>query len=231
MSKRVEEDFSVLLSFLSKYDLSSYISAPKQVDSFKGMHKKLLALLIFNAEFKLQSMQPNSTPFLEEVSSDLLLSFFCFIQGMYKPAKLQLRCSIENFLKAVLVSDTPTIIYEKSVYAVFDVAKADSHFSTAYGSHCFSILHSDYVTLCGTVHSDPATMRPISALTLLPQYNEALQEELYHIFIRLAESFLGVLYLNYPAVVDNMHPENKKDFLDCLTRTTKRSVISDLYSQ
>lgn len=230
MSKRIVEDYNAFLGFLSKYDLSSYISVPKQVNYCKNMHKKLFALLLFNAEFKLQNMQPNSVPFLEEMSSDLLLSFFCFVQGMYKPAKLQLRCSIENFLKALLVRNTPAIINETSVYSVFITAKTDSHFSTAYGSHCFNILHNYYVTLCGTVHSDPATMHPTSALALLPQYNEVLQEELFHIYIRLAESFLGLLYLNFPAAVDKMHPENKKDFLDCLTKTTKGSVISELYS-
>lgn len=230
MSRRIGEDFNAFNGFLSEYNLSSYNSVSKQVESCKGMHKKLFGLLIFNAEFKSQNVQPDSVPFFEEMSSDLLLSLFCVVQGMYKPAKLQLRCSIENLLKALIMSNTPAIVQEKSVYAIFDAAKADSHFSTTYGALCINSLHNDYATLCRTVHGDPSVMHPTSALALLPQYDEALQEEISDIYVRTVESYLGLLYLNYPVVVDQMHPENKKDFLDCMTKTTKGIVINTLYS-
>ena len=115
MSRRIGEDFNAFAEFLSEYNLTSYTSVPQQVEACKGMHKKLFGLLVFNAEFKVQGNHPDSVVFLEEMASDLLLSLFCVVQGLYKPAKLQLRCSMENFLKSLIMIDTPAIIQEKSV--------------------------------------------------------------------------------------------------------------------
>lgn len=171
----------------------------------------------------------DSTPFLTEMSSDLLLSLFCAIQGMYKPAKLQLRCSIENYLKSLLIIDEPLISQEKSVYAIFDKAKQDKHFSTQIGKRIITQIENDYSTLCRTVHGDPSIMHPISALSLLPEFDELQLNELSSIYVRTVENFMEVLYLNNPIVVDKMHPENKKDYLDCLSKGAKKEIIITLF--
>ncbi len=230
MSRRIPQDFCDFQSFLAGYNLSSYCSDSKQVDSCKTMHRKLLGLLIFDAEFELQSVHQSALVFLKEMTSDLLLSLFCVVQGMYKPARIQMRCSIENFLKALVVINNQAIIQEKSMYAVFDAAKIDCHFTTVYGALCLNSLHSDYTILCGTVHSDPAVMQPTSALAMLPRYDEQLQNEVSSIFVRTAENYLGLLYLNFPAVVEKMHPENKQDFLECMAKNTKGTVVRALFS-
>lgn len=229
MSRRIKNDFDAFNVFLSTYNLASYNSIPKQIESCKSMHKKLFSILIFVAEFKSQSINNNSVPYLDEVASDLLLSLFCVVQGMYKPAKLQLRCSIENFLKALVLINNSTITHEKNVYAIFDAAKQDCHFSTTYGAHCLDLIHNDYATLCRTVHGYLNELHPTSALSLLPQYNETLQNEVSCIYKRVVENCSGIFYLNYSEVIDQMHPENKKDFLDCLSKATKTSVIRTLY--
>lgn len=229
MSRRISEDFNVFERFLSQYNLTSYTAVPRQVEACKGMHKKLFGLLVFNAEFKVQGNYPNSVAFLDEMASDLLLSLFCVVQGLYKPAKLQLRCCMENFLKSLIMINEPAIIHEKSVYTVFDAAKNDSHFHTLIGQACIDSLHNDYSTLCRTVHGDPKIMKPVSALSMLPQYNQVSHQEISSIYIRTVEQCLGVLYLNFPIVVDQMHPDNKKDFLDCLSKTTKGNVVNTLY--
>ena len=226
MSRRINDDFNAFCEFLSRYNLTTYTSIPQQIDSCKAMHKKLFGLLVFNAEFKAQGKYPDSIKFLEEMASDLLLSLFCVAQGMYKPAKLQIRCSMENFLKALIMIDTPSIIQEKSVYAIFDAAKTDSHFITQPGQTCVNLIHTDYATLCRTVHGDPNAMNPTSALSMLPQYNQALQQEVSSIYVRTIENCLGMLYLNFPDVVDKMHPENKKDFLDSMAKATKGTIVT-----
>ena len=93
MSRRISEDFDAFNDFLSKYSLTSYTRESKQIETYKGMHKKLFGLLVFSAEFKLQGQYPALDPFLNEMGSDLLLALFSIVQGMYKPAKLLLRCS------------------------------------------------------------------------------------------------------------------------------------------
>jgi len=72
-------------------------------------------------------------------------------------------------------------------------------------------------------------MHPISALALLPQHDKALLHELSHIYMKIVEIHMGVLYLNYPVIVGNMHPENKKDFLDCISKSTKGKINKELF--
>lgn len=229
MSRRITEDFEKLSSFLCTYNLNIYTNSQQQIEECKAMHKKIYGLMIFTAEYSLQNGESFFTKYLEEMSSDLLLSLFNWIQGMYKPAKLELRCAIENFLKAVLSLSDITILQEKSVYEIFDAAKEDKHFQNEFGKISINLLRNDYSTLCRTVHSDPLQLHPISALNLLPQYNMDLSKELDDLYIRIIENSLGLLYFNFPDIIDNMHPENKKDFLDSLSKTTKRQINERLY--
>ena len=195
------------------------------------MHKKLYAFLVFTAEFKKQGINKNSDKFFAEVSSDLMLSLFCAIQGMYKPAKLQLRCGIENFIKAIIMINTPQIVFETSVYAIFDAATKDKHFATVTGDKVRQNIRNNYTILCHTVHGDISVMHPLSALSLLPEYDKKLLKEFANIYVGCVEHYLEILYLNYPNVLDNMHPYNKQDVLDAMSKKMKSEVIHELYEK
>lgn len=231
MSRRINDDFLLLEDFITNYQLSKYNSDPEQIEKYKSMHKKLYAFLVFVAEFERQSINKNSDKFLSEVSSDLMLSLFCAIQGMYKPAKLQLRCGIENFIKAIIMIDTPQIVVETSVYAIFDAATKDKHFATVTGDKVRQKIRNAYTILCHTVHGDTSVMHPLSALSLLPEYDEKFLAEFANIYIGCVEHYLEIFYLNYPMVLDNMHPYNKQDVLDAMSKKTKSEVIHELYEK
>ena len=64
---------------------------------------------------------------------------------------------------------------------------------------------------------------------LLPQYEEHMLRDLSKLYVRTVENYLALFYFNYPDVVDNMHPENKKDFLDCMAKSDKCEVIVSLF--
>lgn len=229
MSRRLTVDFKKLNSFLSDYNLESYFNCQQQIDECKAMHKKLYGLMIFTAENNIQNTKTDFSKYLAEVSSDLLLCLFNWVQGMYKPAKLELRCSIENFLKSVVSVADASIIKEKSVYKIFDIAKADKHFQNEFGEIRINQLSDLYSTLCRTVHSDPLILHSTSALNLLPHFDLELSKEVFILYSRIVENNLGILYVNYPGTIDNMHPENKKDFLDSLSKATKKEVTNSLY--
>lgn len=167
--------------------------------------------------------------YLKEVTSDLMLALFCWAQGMYKPAELELRCSIENYLKALIAITEEKIIEEKSVFRIFDKAKGDAHFQHTVTSKFLVSFENDYSTLCHTVHSDPKVISPVSALGAIAGYIPSNPDEFQTLIIRMAEGYMGCLYFNYPAIIDKMHPENKKDFLDCLQKSTKQKIIKALF--
>ena len=227
MSRRIKADFDSLVKFVEDYHLSI---DEQQKDYFKSMHKKLYAFTIFTAELRIQGFNESSLLFLKETSSDLMIALFCIIQGLYKTAKIELRCSIENFLKALVLINTPIVVEEKNVYKVFDLARTDIHFDGKLQKISFATLQEDYKVLCRTVHGDVTTFVPIGALSLLPNYNEEQLQECVKLYKGITERFLEILFINYRANVDKMHPENYKDLFDCLSRTTKKLVNDALFS-
>lgn len=230
MSRRISSDFDKLNLFFSNYKLTDYLSNKKQLDECKTMHKKLYGYMVFVAELIQQTGNSKYGNYLNEVASDLLLSMFNWLQGMYKPAKLELRCSIENFLKALQSIDNPEILKEKHVYSIFEQAKEDKHFISSYSSSLLQLFKNDYSFLCRTAHSDPQNICSMSAMIFLPRYDNQSSHEIVSLFTRILENSMGILYAFYPEIVDKMHPENKKDFLDCLSKSTKEAVIKQLYS-
>lgn len=229
MSRLIAEDFERFKDFLKNYSISNILLSQNQLDGCKVMHKKLYALMVFSAECNHQKMNQVFLEYIDEMASDLLLTIFCWIQGMYKTSKLELRCSIENFLKAVISETDQKIIEEKSVYKIFDKAKEDKHFNKVMSVICLDQFNNDYSVLCHTVHSDLSQLHSISALDLLPQYEKEQAKEIQNLYIRIIENYLVVLYLNYPEVIDRMHPENKAVFLACISTSHKREIIEELY--
>ena len=148
---------------------------------------------------------------------------------MYKPAELELRCSIENYLKALIAVTEKNVIEEKFVFRIFDKAKEDAHFQNVITSKFLASFENDYSILCHTVHSDPKVVSPISALGAIAKYIPKNPNEFQTLIIRIAEGYMGCLYFNYPAIVDKMHPENRKDFLDCLQKSTRQKIVKALF--
>lgn len=229
MSRLISEDFERFEDFLNNYNISKLLLSEEQLEACKVMHKKLYALMVFSAECHIQNMNHIFQEYINEMTSDLLLTIFCWIQGMYKTSKLEMRCSIENFLKAVISETDAKISDEKSVYKIFDKAKGDKHFNKMMSETCLDQFNNDYSLLCHTVHSDLSQLHSISALDLLPQYEKKQAQEIQKLYVRIIENCLVVLYLNYPEIIDRMHPENKADFLDCISKSHKRGVIEELF--
>ena len=229
MGRLISEDFKRFKEFLNDYSISEDLLLGEQLEESKAMHKKLYALMIFSAECHVQKINQFFLEYIDEMISDLLLAIFCWVQGMYKTSKLEMRCSIENFLKATISETDSKISDEKSVCKVFDKAKIDKHFNKTMSAVCLDQFNNDYTLLCHTVHSDLSQLHSISALNLLPQYEKQQAHEAQKLFIRIVENFLVVLYLNYPETIDRMHPENKADFLDCISKLHKRKIIEELY--
>ncbi len=177
MGRLISEDFKRFKEFLNDYNISEDLLLGEQLEECKAMHKKLYALMIFSAECYVQKMNQIFLEYIDEMISDLLLAIFCWAQGMYKTSKLEMRCSIENFLKATISETDSKISDEKSVYKVFDKAKIDKHFNKTMSATCLDQFNNDYSLLCHTVHSDLSQLHSISALNLLPQYEKQQAHE------------------------------------------------------
>jgi hypothetical protein len=232
MSRRRQKDAENLISYFSNYSLTSFPINVDQHSDCNKLHKKLYSFMIFVTEYKTSQIQKPSLPiitYFEEALSDALLSIFLWAQGANKSAKLELRCIIENFIKALLSIADQNIVNEKRVFFIFEIAKTDIHFISPIGSDLLQKLKDQYGILCETVHSTPLGIIPLNALNLLPKYDISLSSKFSEQYIFIMNCILATIYLNYSSFIHKIHPENKQDFLDALSPSEIKRINEYLF--
>ena len=228
MSREVKTDYDSLESFFRAYSLSEQFSEPQFIEHLKSQHKKIFALMVYASEMDFQgnnSFAPQCQSYFNECISDLIECLFCWCNGVYKSALLSLRSAIETFIKAVIGNRNPDIFVEKSMYSVFDQAAIDPWLSGQIGCKYFNNLHTNYGTLCQTVHSAYSdNLEHINSVGMLPKYDSKESKSVCNIFVSTVESILTLLLLNTPSIVHHMHPTNQRIFLEAIPKDAKREI-------
>lgn len=228
MSRLIQYDFDKLIRYLKDYNLNQVISDSRFNDNAKCIHRKLYALLIFNSEMEVQNFfsdyDDNLKYYFQEIGSDLILAFFCWVNGAYKPAELQLRSSIENFIKSLLYAKNPSIISVKNVFEIFDFAAQSNIFNNSVCIHYFSELKSEYSALCAFVHSSPQKLSQYNALVSLPTYDALNAIEFCTHYKKILNNMLSTLYYTYYDNIYKMHEQNRDLFLQGLLKSDKAKI-------
>lgn len=230
MNRLIGDDFNRLITYFSEYNLRTVITRDEFKINAKSIHRKLYAFLVLTNELEMQNILSSSEEILsklfKEVGSDLILSFFCWVNGAYKPAELQLRSSIENFVKAFLYKQFPQIIMTKSVYEIFDLAENSDIFNNKICFSHYSILRNEYASLCAYVHSSMDKLAQNEALIQLPKYNNVLANEFCIHFQNVVNKMLSISYYTYYDNVYLMHVTNRDLFLQGLLKRDKYEIYN-----
>lgn len=228
MNRELFEDYQRVLNYLKSYSFGTLLEKEDFVKQIKNLHRKIYALLLFQAEFEVNKgfskMDEIALKYLKEVSTDIVLSFFCFLNGTYKSAKLQLRCSIENFMKSIVYSENADIILEKKVYEIFNLAENSLVFSNEICKCSYRIIYEQYKDLCLTVHGASSKLTGTNAMIVFPQYNKENADSFEHSFCQIVEAFLTILYYTFYSEVYKMHELNRELFLQAIKKKDKASI-------
>jgi hypothetical protein len=185
MVRSVDDDFKKLCDFLSGYSLSHLSADEVQKPLLKKSHKLYLSILhlwaqcqhqVLNNHLLLDGVEvgPDSEllPFFREAVSDIGNGFFCCLHGVYKPAHMALRSSIENFLRFMSGGFDHSALTSTSVYELFDIAKQTVPFSAGKVRH-HSRLQGSYKELCKFTHSASLDhMSGVHALSHFPSFDK-----------------------------------------------------------
>lgn len=230
MNRLISDDFKRLINYFNGYNLRTVIVKAEFEKNAKSIHRKLYAFLVLTNELELQKILPSSDETLnklfKEIGSDLILSFFCWVNGAYKPAELQLRSSIENFIKAFLYNQTPQIITTKSVYEIFNIAEKSDIFNNQICFSHYALLKREYSSLCAYVHSSIDKLAQNEALIQLPKYNDTLANEFCMHFQNVVNKMLSISYYTYYDNVYLMHVTNRDLFLQGLLKNDKYEIYN-----
>ena len=212
MSRLIKEDFGKLCTFIKEYSLSDVLENEDAKKLLSSYHKKYFAYLVLIEEIhheieqkdKVVNMSKEQYDYLQESCSDVGQAFFLLFHGSYKGAKLLLRSSIENFLKGSCMDEDKSLPTTKSVYEVFEKAKATSTFKEKKGN-LHAQLHNEYALLCQDVHTaDVFHMASITALSHFPSFQKEDAGVVLKMVQRIIPIYITTIALKYNPVYHSM---------------------------
>lgn len=217
MARLLSEDFDLLCQYINNYKLDGLVVDEDALPVLSACHKKYYSYLVIIEEFRIIVDDTNYTPivtvqqfeFLQESCSDIGQAFFLTMNGCYKGARLLLRSSIENFLKGICFDEDKNIIINKSVYKVFNRAKATSAFA-GNKLPLHEALHDIYGNLCQDVHTaNGQHMASVTALNHFPAFNKNEASSIQRIIQRLSNLYITALALKFNKSYHHIGFENK----------------------
>lgn len=229
MSRFVNEDFNLLLNFLTNYSLKSVCKDECFIRKLKVIHKVYLSLLVFSSEINLvhkTGIDNNTLLRMTETSSDVGASLLLLSHGMYKQANMSLRSSIENFSKTLCYEHDNGILTEKSVSSIFDKTKKLPLFNNKVIVQKYSDITSAYSKLCAFTHTATAdNMSNISALNSLPTFQLTKTDEFIICAKQVVCRFLYIFIERYRHAFFKFSQHNRDIILNILTPTERRCIM------
>lgn len=227
MSRLIKEDFDKLCTFIKDYSLSDVLEIDDAKKLLSSFHKRYFAYLVLIEEIhhkidqkdEVLKMSKEQYEYLQESCSDVGQAFFLIFHGCYKGAKLLLRSSIENFLKGSCLDEDKSLPSTKSVYEVFDKARATGTFKETKAS-LYAQLHNEYALLCQDVHTaDVSHMASITALNHFPSFLKEDAGNILKMVQKIIPIYITIIALKYNFVYHSMN-YNYKDI-------TNKEIINE----
>lgn len=222
------------LEYLKTYSLSTISDNPSLLKRFLSIYKNYHALLVWHTYFvaKRPSYFKNEVEYqsfkmyFEESVSDTCEGIFIALQGLYKPALLITRSSIENFIKLIGLYEKQNILTLTSVYELIEFVKNLPIVNkTSVTKRSYETLRRNYKALCSHVHtSDVNHMSLTNAVGYFPRYEESKLDN----FIEIVNSVIKTMCTFYCYMFNKeFHKMNHKDhdyICDVLPKSVKLEI-------
>lgn len=235
MTREVISDYEKLLKYIDTYTISDLVSNKYFKSQLVMIHKNYIALLTIMSELDHQNKQGSVSEialnddffnYILESVSDIGNAIFCWINGAYKPSRIMMRSSIENFIRGVGVLEYADILLEKNIYKLFDTAKDLNIFSTPLiRNECYSELHKFYKELCADVHTGGKKhMVHLNALKHFPHYDKKVANSTAEIICTITNNVVAFLCITFKDTYHLMHHRNKENILYCQHSAIKKYI-------
>mgnify|MGYP004455460949 FL=1 len=227
MSRLIKEDYDKLCTFIKDYSLSDVLEIDDAKKLLSSFHKKYFAYLVLIEEIhhkieqydEVLKMPKEQYEYLQESCSDVGQAFFLTFHGCYKGAKLLLRSSIENFLKGSCLDEDKSLPSTKSVFEVFDKARATGTFKETK-ENLHAQLHNEYALLCQDVHTaDVSHMASITALNHFPSFHNEDAGNILKMVQKIIPIYITTIALKYNLAYHSMSYDYKE--------ITNKEIIND----
>lgn len=216
-------DISDLVDFIDKYQPGASLESEDRRSIFKRPYRQYNALLVWGLLANEELLEGSDAEiyfreFVSECAHALLLTLFNF----YKPARMALRSSAENFARFLTISENSLVQNDKSTYELLDAARLASDKYPGMRAEMEKVC-SIYSELCLTVHSAKpdymALKIPFNELTI---FDPALFGSNLHIFLRLVSALNKSMFFYWGSKLSVLSHVNADIVRDALPASIKR---------
>ncbi|WP_146095720.1 hypothetical protein [Xanthomonas arboricola] len=226
MIRFVKDDYIRLVEYISSYSMAE--PSAESDASIKKIHRACLAALqvwsvvsgkiagdgVIIGSGYLNDDLPGSA-WIGEFFSDLVSSAFSSFHGLYKPAHMTLRSSIEVLLRACAGVASEEALATTSIFRLFDICRGGAAFAGLAAKH-LDKLHACYSDLCKFTHTaTQAHMAKTYAFANYPSTNPAQLNVFSEKFYAVIVSGLSVLVINDKSLYLNV-PPRARDLLEMI---------------
>ncbi len=220
--------FERLWAFASEYSLAPVCALNDVRRGARQVHKQAYPLLIWKFHVCVAAgSRPDmlaGEPFLRESASDISTSVFLFIQGVYKPALLMLRASIENFMRFMFFIHAGALSVQP--YSPACLFEHLYEFSSDYLKNAYVCLRVAYSELSSYVHSaGPEFMVLIDGVSAYPCHDKS--KDLY--FTEISDRVMGAMNYSMAYMMNeifhNMHHTEKDAILGAMDSSLRGTVM------
>lgn len=224
MSREIDKDFEQLNDFIRNYSISTLAQNDVYVSNLKKSHKIYFsyAHLIWGINHQ-NICDKNIENRLLESCSDIGQVILLFSHGLYKPANLILRSSIENFIKAIGLFVDTDIVNKKHVYEIFDIAKQYPNCSHPNFLIMYNSLKTEYSNLCSHTHTaNQQHMMHLSAFKNIPIFDKRYADELIKTTIKIVKTYITILVFSFRDNIFKINPSYRDIVLTSISDSDRR---------
>ena len=221
MSKVLDNNIAEIESFLTKFRTSP----PKLEGLFKTQYKQFHSLLIWGFCYETDiNVSETEKLFFKETLSDLSHSLFLLLLNLYKPSRFSIRSSIENFVRAILISRKIDVGSISTVHGLFDEAnlvfKNHEEIKNRIGE-----LRGIYSELCKSAHSVKIDYLSLTIpLNQITDFDQKAYTDISKVFLSVCRLINQITFLIHHDIISLAGHRNSDALNDSIPNALKRKI-------
>ncbi|WP_159392745.1 hypothetical protein [Methylobacterium sp. C1] len=215
-------------NFISSLSFESPLSVSLNRKIYVGVYKYVHALLLWREALNQAGSAVSADAVLQfdELLSDLASTQVLALGGLYKPARMMMRSSVENMLRVIALEQGFVTSGAKFTFELITLVKASAlaDANSPVRSDLSSIVDS-YSALCVYTHAASEEFLSLRVpMRTISHFDQSEFEDLFSEMKNLAQRYNRLIYRMYHKELARIAPKSQDFILDALPKKLKGFV-------
>lgn len=222
-NRKISDHLDEIKTFLEGYRASNPESVASK-SAMKAAYRRFHAVLIWQMYFDKSTKFDDATrQYTNEYTADISQGLLSALMGFYKPSRMMLRSSIENFIRVACLIDGKKPFSAKTVHGLIAIFKKTTLRSNPDTNTALLFLIQNYGDLCNYVHTTSSLNMdlriPFSKIVESDPINST---SCFENISSICQAINKILFKLCPDTLQSMHHRDADFIRDLLPATMKQ---------